>query len=63
MPRRRVSTNTKTTTTGGAAGVVLAYAAGLASQKWAIPLEVTSVIAGGAFSFIARWAGKLIPDA
>lgn len=56
-----VSTATKTTAVGGGAGVLISYGAMLAAQKWNLPLEVAAVIVGGAFSFISRWAGKLVP--
>lgn len=63
MPRKKMSTNAKAMTVGGTAGVLVTYGAGLVQAKYGVPLEVASVVVGGIFSFIGRWAGKLLPDA
>ena len=52
---------TKAATVVGGGVTLLSYAAALASAKWGIPLEVASIVLGGVFTFVGRWAGKLLP--
>lgn len=59
---RKMKSSTKGASVTGGAAAIVTYAAGLASQKWNVPLEVAAVIVGGVFSFVGRWAARLIPD-
>lgn len=52
---------TKAATVVGSAGVILPYLASLVAAKYHIPLEVAAAALGGVFTFLGRWAGKLMP--
>lgn len=58
---KKVTTATKTTVAGGSAGVLTTWLAIEAQRKYGLPAEVASVIVGGIFAAVARWAGKLFP--
>lgn len=45
---------------GGGAAVVT-YLAGIAALKWKVPLEVAAVVVGTVFTFVGRWAARLLP--
>lgn len=55
------NTNAKALAVGGSAGLVLNYVAGLVNVRYGVPVEVTSIVLGGAFAFITQWAAKLPP--
>lgn len=52
---------TKATAVSGSAAAVASYAAYLLQSKFGVPAEVSSVVLGGLFAVIGRWAGKLEP--
>lgn len=52
----------KAATVSGGTAAVLTWAAGWAAQKYNLPLEVAAVAVGGVFTFVGRWAAKLIPS-
>lgn len=62
MPRKKISNVHKATAAGGLVGVASAYAAGWISQKYAVPLELSSVAAGSIIGYIARLTAKMLPD-
>ena len=65
--RKKVAHNTnKATAVGAVSGVggsvVIAWLSAEGERRYGVPLAVTASVLGTAFTFVARWAAKLLPD-
>jgi hypothetical protein len=59
----RVSTGVKATVAGGGATTLTGYLALFLEAKWGVPLEWSIPVIGLVGALVARWAGRLLPDA
>lgn len=64
--QKRVGNVSRATMVGAGSGVagsvVISWLSAEGEKRYGIPLAVTASVLGTAFTFVARWAAKLLPD-